>query len=47
MEALRGSDKPAATPGELLRAAQAGTETDAGELLRPDNAASSETVPTR
>ncbi len=30
---VRGSDEPAAAPGELLRAA-AGTETEVGELLR-------------
>ena len=32
---LRGSDQPAASPVELLRAAHDGTETEAGELLRP------------
>jgi len=32
---LRGSDQPAATTDELLRAAQAGTTHEAVELLRP------------
>ena len=33
---LRGSDEPAATPGELLRAAQAGAADSAEELLRAE-----------
>jgi hypothetical protein len=33
---LRGSEQPAARSGELLRAAHAGAETEAGELLRAD-----------
>ena len=33
---VRGSDQPAAAPGELLRAARTGAETEAGELLRPN-----------
>jgi hypothetical protein len=32
---LRGSDMPAAAQGELLRPVREGTETEAGELLRP------------
>lgn len=31
---VRGSEQPAAQPEELLRAAQSGAETEAGELLR-------------
>jgi hypothetical protein len=32
---VRASDEPTATPDELLRAASAGVETQADELLRP------------
>ena len=38
---LRGSDQPAATSSELLRAAHEGTRTDAEELLRADGNLSS------
>ena len=34
---LRGSEEPAAAPGELLRAAQGRTETGSEELLRAEN----------
>jgi hypothetical protein len=34
---LRGSEQPVATPEELLRAAQQGTETASEELLRPES----------
>ena len=40
---VRGSDQPAATPEELLRAAQAGTAEPAEELLRPGTASISRT----